>query len=448
MRKRTGKSPLNIVSDVYRSMDRKALVILLALELGTLLMMIIYGRGAAFLPAAIALMLFTAIICIVTFYIKADKYIIIFSTALVNTGLMAQVMESSLSISVKKYLICTVVLCAALFVFRRFAFIFESPHVVRIMIFAQYAVCLATLAFGKLLGDKVQGGRITIKDMTLLEIVKILYVFVAAAMLCSEKEDKILFASTGLHASSVYLLLHTAVLSVFFALCSEMGTLLVILLTYLIVSWIYGKDRKLINVLILLFLASFALFWLISERLVLSNPKLEMNVPGFVKKLILRFGHALHPERDISGAGYQGTLGLCALALGGLAGIISERYRVSAGWFTLYGADNDFLFANLVETGGFLLGMLIILMFLGLLIAGTHVAQNCSDRYLQGVAMASTVLIFTEALIHIGYNLAILPITGIPLYFCSSGFTALATGMGLTGVLLAISTGKIRRRKK
>ena len=65
MRKRTGKSPLNIVSDVYRSMDRKALVILLALELGTLLMMIIYGRGAAFLPAAIALMLFTAIICIV-----------------------------------------------------------------------------------------------------------------------------------------------------------------------------------------------------------------------------------------------------------------------------------------------------------------------------------------------------------------------------------------------
>ena len=112
MRKRTGKSPLNIVSDIYRSVDRKALVILLALELGTLLMMIIYGRGAAFLPAAIALMLFTAIICIVTFYIKADKYIIIFSTALVNTGLMAQVMESSLSISVKKYLICTVVLCS------------------------------------------------------------------------------------------------------------------------------------------------------------------------------------------------------------------------------------------------------------------------------------------------------------------------------------------------
>ena len=420
MRKRTGKSPLNIVSDVYKSMDRKALVILLALELGTLLMMIIYGRGAAFLPAAIALMLFTAIICIVTFSIKADKYIIIFSTALVNTGLMAQVMESSLSISVKKYLICTVVLCAALIVFRRFAFLFESPHAVRIMMAVQYAVCLATLAFGKLLGDQVQGGRITIRDMTLLEIVKILYVFVAAAMLCNEKEDKILFTGTGLYASTVYLFLHTAVLAVFFALCSEMGTLLVIVLTYLIISWISMS----------------------------IDPELKMNLPGFVKKLILRFGHALHPERDISGAGYQGTLGLCALALGGLAGIISERYRVSAGWFTLYGADNDFLFANLVETGGFLLGMLIILMFLGLLIAGTHVAQNCSDRYLQGVAMASTVLIFTEALIHIGYNLAILPITGIPLYFCSSGFTALATGMGLTGVLLAISTGKIRRRKK
>ncbi|HAB93286.1 MAG TPA: hypothetical protein DCF49_00740 [Lachnospiraceae bacterium] len=444
MRKSKRKSPAQFVADVYRAMDRKALAILLALELGTLLLMIIYGRGAEFFPAAVLLMTFTAIICTITFYLGADKFIIIFPTALVNIGLMAQVLESSRNISLIKYLFCTVVLCAALFLYRRFGFLLESPHMIRLMMAVQYAICLVTLVLGRISGD---GARITFRDMTLLEFVKILYVFVAAGMLCGEKEDA-MFPGLPLHKSTVYLTLHTAILSLFFVLCSEMGTLLVILLTYLIMNWVYGRDQKTAAALILVFVASFALFWLFSDRYVLANSKAEGNLPGPVKKLILRFGYALHPERDISGGGYQGTLGLCALALGGLVGIRSERYRVNAGWFTLYGADNDFLFANLAETGGFMLGMLIILMFIGLLVAGMNVAHGCQNRYLQGVAMAGSLLIFAEALIHIGYNLAVLPITGIPLYFCSYGFSALTTGMGLTGVLLAISTGKVRKKRE
>ena len=71
--------------------------------------------------------------------------------------------------------------------------------------------------------------------------------------------------------------------------------------------------------------------------------------------------------------------------------------------------------------------------------AGFHVAEECGEQYSQSVAIGITVTIFAEALIHIGYNLALLPITGIPLYFCSSGFTALLTGMILVGILLAIS---------
>jgi len=51
-------------------------------------------------------------------------------------------------------------------------------------------------------------------------------------------------------------------------------------------------------------------------------------------------------------------------------------------------------------------------------------------------------VITTEAVVHIGYNIAAFPITGIPLYFVSQGFTAILTGMIFVAILLVISIGQ------
>lgn len=56
------------------------------------------------------------------------------------------------------------------------------------------------------------------------------------------------------------------------------------------------------------------------------------------------------------------------------------------------------------------------------------------------MAVGIACLIAVESIIHIGYNMALLPITGIPLYFLSQGFSAIVTSMSLVAILLVIST--------
>ena len=133
-------------------------------------------------------------------------------------------------------------------------------------------------------------------------------------------------------------------------------------------------------------------------------------------------------------AGYQGTLGLEALSLGGLFGISSERYRLK-----LPEASNDYAFANVVQTCGMLMGLLMLLSFIALLRRGIKIADQCEDSYFQGLAAEITFMISVETVVHIGYNIGFLPITGIPLFFVSQGFTAVITGMALISILLVVS---------
>ena len=436
MGKRTHHAVGFRVYDIYKSIDRSALASILAVEAATFLLILIFGHGIRILPVTLLLMLFTAAVCIITFYFRGNKTIILLTIALVNLGFIAQFVQDSDGINIKKYVICCTL--AMLFLIIAFAaylkleHLFVSNTVVIIMVTVQYLICAVMSIFGQ-----GREANITFLGINLFELVKVLYIFVCAALLCGNKTDKF-FTRFRLHMSTLLLLAHTLGLSLFFTVCSELGTLLVILVTYMIMSWIFGKDRKFTAMFIIAFLGAFLLFWAVCDLFL--YPRIgEMNVPSAVSKLIRRFGVTLHPEKAMSTDGYQGTMGLLAIALGGLTGNTSERYRLSADGFSLPRANDDFLFANIVQTCGLLFGIMIIVFFLGLLMAGFHVAEECGEQYSQSVAIGITVTIFAEALIHIGYNLALLPITGIPLYFCSSGFTALLTGMILVGILLAIS---------
>ncbi|GFI51711.1 putative lipid II flippase FtsW [Lachnospiraceae bacterium] len=93
------------------------------------------------------------------------------------------------------------------------------------------------------------------------------------------------------------------------------------------------------------------------------------------------------------------------------------------------------------------MGVAIIVSFFALLARGIAIASACKETYFQGLTMSIVLLLVIENMIHIGYNIAMFPITGIPLYFVSQGFTAVVTAMVLAAVLLVISTGVLERRK-
>ena len=115
--------------------------------------------------------------------------------------------------------------------------------------------------------------------------------------------------------------------------------------------------------------------------------------------------------------------------------------------FTIPQENNDLIFAKLVQTCGFVTGVFMILSFLLLLRQGMKIAREKEDLYYSGLATGITLLFAMEGIVHIACNIGLFPITGIPLYFVSQGFTSLTTGMVMMGFLLVMSADNQERRE-
>lgn len=435
-----------VIKEYFEHKDVKLIIAMLTVELGLLLLVANKGLVAYYFPVALLLMFFTVIGSYIVFKIEADRYLLIIVLVLMNLGFVVQQIQSGKNMQVIVFLakfsvaIGSSVIVAILY--NRFASLLSKDIFLWLMIAIQYAICLVIFLVGIAIGNfSEQGAIISIRGITPFELVKFMYIFIAAGLLCRDKK-KIRFFNFFV-PSEPLLIIHTIVLSLIFIACRELGTLMIVYITGMIMLWIYGERRKIISFLIIFSVFGFGLIWFISDSIL--YPKIfsgELLVPGLASKLIKRFGTALHPEMSMIGSGYQGTLGLEAIAIGGALGLISERYRLP-----LPEASNDFVFANVVQTCGLLMGFLVVLFIFAFLKRGTDIANKCEDTYFQGVAICITDVIIVEAVIHIGYNLAMLPITGIPLYFVSQGFTAVVTGMAFITVLLVISTGTVYREE-
>ncbi len=480
MKHKQSHSLRNKLADIRDSIDGKEMISILLLEAGTLLMMGRYGNLVRFFPITVMLVVFTLIMCVVCFWFKANVAILISTIALTNIGFIVQTVHPSNEIDyiefAKKCAFALALLCAAFILFPIVAHYMSSFWGIVVLMAVQYGVFVAMW----IANAKIEG-------VTWLELVKAIYALVLPGLICGNQFDREipdimirlrtreLKIHTGIRLGTLVLLIHTFILSLGFIKFSEMGTLLVIWAVFLMSGWIFCKNRKTIILLCVLFISSFLAFWMICDRM-LYPALLEKNLSkrykeqyemikseeqseeypewvtdfvtslepeGSVEKLIIRFGAARHPEKVYYINGYQGTLGLSAIVLGGGFGVLSERHMlIEKGPFYLPESNNDFLFDGLVHIFGGVVGAFIILMYIALLINGFRIADNCEIRYFKCLAITMTIMILIEAVIHIGYNLALLPITGIPLYFCSGGFFALTTGMAFIGILLAISTGK------
>lgn len=433
----------HVVKQFLDNDDVKSIIAILAVELAFFLFTVYKGIGANYLPVTLFLMVFTVVGCSIAFYFEADKRLLIVVVMLLNMGFVVQEIQSGDGVSIFNFVIkFSVAIGAALgvaFLYQYFANLLRDDRLIIGLMALQIAICAAMFFMGTMIGsEEGQGAIITLGGFTLFEIVKVMYIFIVAALLCKENVTHLSVLGVSINRE-LLLIVHTMVLSVFFLLCKELGTLLVLFLTGLVMLWIFGKSRKMITVLVILFVVAFASVWFLCDT-VLYPMILEKKLvlPSVVQKLVERFGAALHPERDFHNTGYQGTLALEALAIGGLFGISTERYRL-----LLPESSNDFIFANLVQTCGIFMGIMLLIFFFAFLKRGMEIANTCEDTYFQGLAMAITMVITIETVLHIGYNIGCFPITGIPLYFVSQGFMAIITGMALISILLVISADMV-----
>ncbi len=145
----------------------------------------------------------------------------------------------------------------------------------------------------------------------------------------------------------------------------------------------------------------------------------------------------LNPLNDPKGAGYNALQSMIAVGSGQIWGK-GIGYGTQSRLEFLPEHQTDFIFAAFAEEWGFI-GILIIFTFLALVVwrilMNAFNGQSNFER-LFGIGMA--IFIVFQSVIHIGMNIGLLPITGIPLPFMSYGGSSLLTIFAGLGILMGM----------
>ncbi|MEI7891270.1 MAG: putative lipid II flippase FtsW [bacterium] len=145
----------------------------------------------------------------------------------------------------------------------------------------------------------------------------------------------------------------------------------------------------------------------------------------------------LDPSSDPQGIGYQINQALLAVGSGGFFGVGLGHSRQKFNY--LPEPVGDSIFAVIGEEIGMIGATVLVLLFVALAIRGIKIAKNAPDMFGRLLATGITMWIILQAFINISANIALVPLTGIPLPFISYGGTSLIFLMSAIGILLNIS---------
>jgi len=125
-----------------------------------------------------------------------------------------------------------------------------------------------------------------------------------------------------------------------------------------------------------------------------------------------------------------------AISQGGLSGL-----GLGSGmekFFYIPLPDSDFIFSIIGEELGFTGCLVIVALFIIYFISAIRSSLRATDEYSSLLGLGLVSFIGVYALIHIYVSLGIVPVTGIPLPFISSGGTALIVAYMAGGVIVSI----------
>jgi len=148
----------------------------------------------------------------------------------------------------------------------------------------------------------------------------------------------------------------------------------------------------------------------------------------YQKQRIISF---INPQHDIQGSGYHAIQSTVAIGSGGIFGK-GLGFGTQSRLEFLPEHQTDFIFAAFAEEWG-LIGVIMIFLFFGMAIwrivlSGIYAESNFEKLYSAGLS----ILLFSQAMIHIGMNAGLLPITGLGMPFVSYG------GSSLISLFLAV----------
>jgi len=208
----------------------------------------------------------------------------------------------------------------------------------------------------------------------------------------------------------------------------DLGSTIVLIAGFLGAIFIAGLPSRIILLGILIMFIGIPLSW-------------QFLAP-YQKERIHSF---LDPEADPLSSGYNSIQSKIAVGGGGLTGQGLGQGTQSQLLF-LPEKHTDFIFAAISEELGFIGATLIIASFGVLLWRIIVTIKKDNDIFSQIFLSGAFFIIFVQATVNIGMNLGLLPITGIPLPFVSSGGSSLLSMAVLLGI--ASSLGSTLRERR
>ncbi|MFC1624983.1 putative lipid II flippase FtsW [Patescibacteria group bacterium] len=145
----------------------------------------------------------------------------------------------------------------------------------------------------------------------------------------------------------------------------------------------------------------------------------------------------LQQSQDPLGRDYHIRQILLALGSGGIFGVGLGQSRQK--FLFLPEAATDSIFAVIAEEIGFFGAIIVIFLFLFYILNAFKIAKNAPDIFSQVLSVGIVAWVSSQVIFNIGSNVALVPLTGIPLPFFSYGGSALTMLLFANGILLNIS---------
>src|SRR5680860_529422 len=202
----------------------------------------------------------------------------------------------------------------------------------------------------------------------------------------------------------------------------DLGTLLIIIFSAVMVYFVGGGKIKYIALLGLM--AGVGIF-------------LAISLGFFDTYQSARFSCYKDPGFSTQGECYQINQSLIAIGSGGWFGRgLGESKQKFMYLPEVWG---DSIFAITAEEIGFIFSTLLLFLYLFIFYRGLLIAKNASDLFGSALAVGIVSWIAIQTFLNIGGMLNLIPMTGVPLPFISSGGSAVLSALIGMGILVSIS---------
>lgn len=161
----------------------------------------------------------------------------------------------------------------------------------------------------------------------------------------------------------------------------------------------------------------------------LSIPFAWFALQPYQKQRVTSF---LDPSKDPQGAGYSSIQAMISVGSGGSFGRgLGEGAQTQLAF--LPEKHTDFIFAAIAEELGFAGSLLVLFALLVIYLRTLRILDNSLNPVARGYVSGIFLILLAETFIHLGMNMGLLPITGVPLPFVSAG------GSSLVGSAMSIA---------